>query len=137
VAVEQRSRTSQSLLYHLALDYMPTVFLPTMPEEQVQRIVKRAMSTNRLLAAYTDVKTKPFTPSNNAVIIQEISLDYVLTQNKCLLDKEYAINMWLPKHLQNKTLACISRPTSFLNARRAGCFEMPPEYDFKQIRQNF
>jgi dynein heavy chain len=120
---------------------MPTVFLPTMPEEQVQRIVKRAMSTNRLLAAYTDVKTKPLTPStiaqSLAVIVQEISLDYVLTQNKCLLDEEYAKNMGLPKHLQNKTLAYISRPSSLLNARRTGCFEMPPEYDFKQIRQHF
>ena len=135
-ALFMRDLSTRELVYNLSLDYMPVDFLPAMAQQQMQRIVKKAVTTRRLQTEHPDASKGALT-SEKSSIIEEVNLDYLRALNRCILDQTHTENMLLPVQDQNRTLTALARPASTWGALRMGCIEMPQEYDFKQVRNQF
>ena len=135
-ALFMRDKTTRELVYNLCLDCMPVDFLPAMTEQQVQRIVKKAVTTKKLLSEHVDA-TKGLLTTEKSSIIEEVNLDYLRALNRCILDQKHSENNRLPLQEQNRTLTALARPGSTWGPLRMGCFEMPQGYDYKQNNREF
>jgi dynein heavy chain len=131
-----RDKTTRELVYNLCLDYMPVDFLPAMTEQQVQQIIKKAVTTKKLLSEHVDASKGQLAPEKSS-IIEEVNLDYLRALNRCILDQKHSENNRLPVQEQNRTLTALARPESTWGPLGKGCIEMPQGYDYKQKNSEF
>ena len=132
-ALHLRDQTTRELVYNLSLDCMPVDFLPAMAHQQVQRIMSKAVTTKRLLAAHPDALKGTLSGGADA-IVEEMNLEYLRALNKCILDQTHSQNMMLPAQEQNKTLSAISCPASSWGPVRSGCVAMPQDYGDSRLQ---
>ena len=138
VALRMRDQTTRELMYNFCLDSMPVEFLPAMPQQQVQNIITKAVSTKKLKAEHVNAQKGSLSSEAWSVaILEEMKLEYLRGLNKCILDQVHRQNMLLPLEDQNKTLSAVSCPVSFWGAARKGGVKMPPGYEYEGLRNQF
>jgi dynein heavy chain len=81
-AQQLRSRAESILRYNLYVDCMPAEEQPDMDVDQMNRILALALSSPRMMKA------------NVSTLVEEVSLEYVTTMNKLVLDanREYMLH---------------------------------------------
>jgi dynein heavy chain len=138
-AFDARRQTLAELDYNLFLDCIPVDLLPSMPTDQLNRIITKALSWKR--ANVYEIGKDSVAPKAAAVIspalearknlIDELNLEYFRALNQCALDHTIkTANQQKPSMVAGLQIPVRTQKT-------AQQIVMPDEYSFKDVRHRF
>jgi dynein heavy chain, axonemal len=138
-AFDARRQALAELDYNLYLDCIPVDLLPSMPTDQLNRIVTKALSWKR--ANMYEVGKDSAAPKGAALtspalearknLIEELNLEYFRALNQCALDHT------IKTADQQKTSMVAGLQIPMRAHKTAHQIIMPDEYSFKDVRHRF